>query len=219
MAFSSPRIGLFGGRFDPPHRGHLRMAQAAANQLGLDEVRWVVSGHPVHKSVQTSAHHRFEMVRRLLVSQPDTRQAVDDTELRMAEQGLETPTYQTLRHFARLHSLENAVWLIGQDQLSRLTTWRQWQEIARCVPLGVFSRSDSLHTDSLDTITAQLLELAPSLRVLPIHSPLDEANSTDIRQKLQRGDDVGDSIAAVVLEYALTHRLYAKRPEEAPPGT
>ena len=56
------KIGLLGGRFDPVHIAHLAMATAAANQLKLDEVRWIVTGKPVHKKTFASAKHRLRMV-------------------------------------------------------------------------------------------------------------------------------------------------------------
>ena len=52
-------LGLFGGRFDPIHRAHLAIATAAANQLDLTEVRWIVTGDPEHKTAYAAAEHRL----------------------------------------------------------------------------------------------------------------------------------------------------------------
>ena len=56
-------IGLFGGAFDPPHRGHVELARRAKDELGLDEVVVLVSARPGHKSVETPAEVRLEMAR------------------------------------------------------------------------------------------------------------------------------------------------------------
>ncbi|MGA0978019.1 MAG: nicotinate-nicotinamide nucleotide adenylyltransferase, partial [Burkholderiaceae bacterium] len=56
-------LGLFGGRFDPVHRMHLRLAVAAADQLELPRVHWLVTGQPVHKPAEASSEDRLEMTR------------------------------------------------------------------------------------------------------------------------------------------------------------
>ena len=73
-----PALGLFGGRFDPVHRAHVAMAQAAAAQLGLTEVRWLVTAAPVHKPAVASPAQRLQMVRLALDELGDDRMVADD---------------------------------------------------------------------------------------------------------------------------------------------
>ena len=75
------KIGLLGGRFDPVHRAHLAMATSAANQLKLDEVRWIVTGKPVHKKTFASAKQRSKMVSLALKDISDKRMILDDIEV------------------------------------------------------------------------------------------------------------------------------------------
>lgn len=204
------KVGLFGGRFDPPHRGHLLMAKAAADQLGLQTVLWIVSGNPIHKTVSTPAHHRLEMVRRLLDAQSDARQQACDLEVRLAAEGLETPTHLTLDQLALEMPLSEAIWLMGKDQLAGFRSWRRWQGVAQRISLGVFDRSLPGERDqTTETLAESLRDEVPSLRVHRIGTVQDPTNATEIRRQLRSGGSVGDSVAPVVLEYALSHRLYA----------
>src|SRR5579863_7281500 len=55
-------LGILGGTFDPPHIGHLILAEIACDALQLDRVLFVVAGNPPHRTVTTSADHRLAML-------------------------------------------------------------------------------------------------------------------------------------------------------------
>ena len=74
-----PLLGLLGGTFDPVHYAHLRLADEAAEHLGLARVRWIPSGSPGHRAApRTAGRHRLEMVR--IAVRADPRFEVDDAE-------------------------------------------------------------------------------------------------------------------------------------------
>ena len=114
------RVGLFGGSFDPPHLGHLQLARAARDQLGLRRVLWLPAGAPWQKAdrVITEGRHRAAMVRLLIGAEQGF--SVDECELRRSG-----PTYT----IDTVHELDaqspgcDWVLLIGQDQYS-LKCWR-----------------------------------------------------------------------------------------------
>ncbi len=92
----SKALGLFGGRFDPVHRAHIRIATAVADSLGLKEVRWIVTGDPEHKPVIASPKHRLAMTRLALKGLNDARMCVDDREIIAAAKGGSNYTADTV---------------------------------------------------------------------------------------------------------------------------
>jgi nicotinate (nicotinamide) nucleotide adenylyltransferase len=132
------RVGLLGGSFNPPHRGHVYASELALRRLRLDFVWWLVSPQNPLKpakgmasfSARIDAAKRFVRNRRILVSdleaQLGTRFTVDSlTVLR--------------RRFPKLHF----VWLMGTDNLVQLPRWRDWQKIFTVVPMAVVARPGS----------------------------------------------------------------------------
>src|SRR5258708_15401064 len=92
----SGAIGMRGGTFDPGHFGHLRLAQEAAEILGLELVRWVPAGQPWHRVAPlASAAHRLEMVR--LAIEKNALFELDDAEIRQTAPGYTVETLERLR--------------------------------------------------------------------------------------------------------------------------
>src|SRR5207248_6657114 len=92
----SAPIGIMGGTFDPVHFGHLRLAQEAAEILGLERVRWVPAGQPWHRGApRAPATHRLEMVR-LAIGKNDLFE-LDDAEIRQTAPGYTVETLERQR--------------------------------------------------------------------------------------------------------------------------
>ena len=117
-----PRIGLFGGTFDPIHNGHLHIARSFADELDLESVILLPAGDPYHKTTpRTAAHHRLAMAE--IAAQADSRLAVSDCDI--VRQGA-TYTHDTVQIF-RQHFPAAELWLlIGMDSLLHLHTWHRW---------------------------------------------------------------------------------------------
>src|SRR5262245_25254697 len=120
------RIGLFGGTFDPPHVGHLVLAECARDRLGLDEVRFIPAGQPPHKRrhpVSPSAA-RLAMVR--LAVRGNRAFVVSTLEAR--RDGVSF-TIQTLRRVASEAPRARLYLLMGADSLDEFSTWREPEAI------------------------------------------------------------------------------------------
>jgi nicotinate-nucleotide adenylyltransferase len=117
-------IGLFGGSFDPPHNGHVALARTAASELGLDDVRVLVSAEPGHKRVETPAAVRLELARAAF---PGLQVSLDE----------DARTVDLLRAHPEW---DDAVFLIGADQFSEFLTWKAPHEVLRRARLGVATR-------------------------------------------------------------------------------
>jgi nicotinate-nucleotide adenylyltransferase len=126
-------IGLLGGSFDPPHSGHVHVADAARKALGLDWV-WVIpaAGNPL-KRTQTPFEARLEATRKKL-SGPRTRVSSIEQDLGLRYTVDLIAAIRARAPGARL------VWIIGADNLSGFHRWRRWRTIARTIPVCVVSR-------------------------------------------------------------------------------
>lgn len=126
-------IGLFGGSFNPAHAGHLLVAETARKRLKLDQVWWIVArGNPL-KSDHGDYAARLASAR-VLARSPGMR--VTDLE---AQLGL-TYSIDTLRALQKAAPEARFVWLMGADNLAGFQRWKDWEEIARRVPIAVIGR-------------------------------------------------------------------------------
>ena len=125
---ASGGIALFGGTFDPPHIGHLTVAQDALDALPVQRVVWIPCGHPPHKRPWrlSSPELRLEMTRAAVAD--DERFRVSDREVR--RKGL-SYTVDTLRELVAADPATPLFLLIGPDQAAAFRSWRQPDEIAR----------------------------------------------------------------------------------------
>jgi nicotinate-nucleotide adenylyltransferase len=131
------RVGIFGGTFDPPHIGHLIVAQDAWAALRLDRVVFIPAAVPPHKSELpiTPAEVRLEMLRAAVAGDP--RFEVSDLELRRTGPSY---TVDTLRALHEAEPDATLYFLLGVDQFREFHSWREPEEVARLARLVVLSR-------------------------------------------------------------------------------
>jgi nicotinate-nucleotide adenylyltransferase len=143
-------IGIFGGTFDPPHVGHLIVAQDAALALGLDRILFVPAAHPPHKQgvALTAAGLRADML--ALAVDGDPRFRIDTLEL---ERPGASYTVDTLRALAGREPGTSWTLLMGADQYEEFATWREPEEIRRLARLAVLMRGGT-HGGAADTLAA-----------------------------------------------------------------
>ncbi|MCE2691370.1 MAG: nicotinate-nucleotide adenylyltransferase [Rubrivivax sp.] len=201
-AAAPARIGLLGGSFDPPHLAHLALAQTALSSLQLDEVRWLPAGQPWQKVGREMAPglHRAAMVRLLISGEP--RFHLDERELHRPGA---TYTVDTVREFREQQPQAEFFLILGQDQYSRLDTWRDWHALLGQVTLAVAARGGQRPLPS-----PALAAHPHRLEVLPL--PDMPESSTALREALTRGDDVSPMVGPAVAGYIAQHHLYRGPP-------
>jgi nicotinate-nucleotide adenylyltransferase len=129
------RIGLFGGSFNPVHRGHLHASKLALKRLRLDRVWWLVTpGNPLKETRGLPPLATRITAARALARDP-----------RIVVTGLEAEigtryTHDTIAHLRRRCPGVRFVWIMGADILGELHLWQRWREIAELVPLAVVDR-------------------------------------------------------------------------------
>jgi len=123
-------VGLFGGAFDPIHRGHISIAQAAAKKFGLKQVHFATTGVPPHRAAAASFAARYAMV--TLATQQDRRfipSLIDSP-----EESAGKPSYSLymLRRFkARMKKSDRLFFILGLDQFESIATWHKPLEVLR----------------------------------------------------------------------------------------
>ena len=198
------RIGVLGGTFDPIHRAHLHLADAAASALQLDRLILIPAGDPWHKRDRTvsPAAARYEMVEAAARERGGGFE-VSDLELRR-----EGPTY-TLDTVAELRAA-GAVqlwWIMAADALADLPNWHRPAEIIARSRLAVAARPGT------ELVAHQLDGLIPGLARWLDWVPMEpiDLSSTSLRERIAAGGDVRGDVPAAAHEVICRRGLYAAR--------
>ena len=127
-------IGLLGGSFDPPHRGHVHVTRQALARFGLDRVWWLVSpGNPLKPRGPAPLADRLAAAKELM---RDPRVEVTDIEDRLGTR----ITSDTISALRQRYRGVRFVWLMGADNLASFHHWHNWRYIMDSVPVGVVAR-------------------------------------------------------------------------------
>jgi len=191
------RVGLFGGAFDPPHTGHLIVADGVREALALDRVLFLPYARGPHRSAPPAAPaaDRLAMLRLVLSGTEGL-----DIEVRELDRGGASYTIDTLRERQTGASEEEKVWLImGSDQLRTLTSWRGWEEVLSRARIAFVERPGA---------PAELPSGVPVERVDRVGLPRLEISSTDIRERVRVGRTIRYLVPEAVAAYIEEHGLY-----------
>lgn len=219
------RVGLLGGSFNPPHDGHLYIAQYAYEELGLDEVWMLVTPGNPHKDPAAYAPlvHRKAMCDILTEDHPWLKPTT-------IEQGFSSSyTADTLSLLAEMHPGNRFIWIMGADNLASFHTWNRqahavdaepaedWRYIMHNFPMAVLARPG----DPRNAQPSPASEYGQALKVhdprqlgahkngwcfLP-NSPL-EVSSTQILKDIREGKEIVPGLRPAIQQYAYKHGLY-----------
>jgi nicotinate-nucleotide adenylyltransferase len=199
-----PRVGVFGGSFDPVHLGHLVMAGEALDRLRLDRVVFVPANLPAHKRSRALADvgHRLAMLRR--ATRGNSRFRVSAIE---AERGGVSFTADTLEAMAR-RGAGSLYFILGEDSLAEFHTWRDPGRIAGIAKLVVVPRAKGA---GRSPARRPPLPAAWRRRVVTLRTPLIGISSTEIRRRARAGKTIRYWVPDPVLAYMERHGLYGCR--------
>jgi len=198
------KLGLFGGSFDPIHRGHIEPVREARRALGLDRVIYLPTAKPPHKPKRAfaPAHARYAMVEMALLDEEGLQASAH-------ELSLDRPSYtiETLEHFRREMPEADLHLLIGGDSFADFHHWFRFREIAQEARLVVLTRPGwDLETAALDPEVARL---ALSGRVHLLKQPPVDVSSTLVRERLAAGEPLpAGALPDLVVRYVQKYRLY-----------
>ncbi len=205
------RIGVFGGTFDPIHLAHLIIAEQCREQAQLDQVWFVPAARPPHKLDRTVTPFalRVEMLALAIAGHPAFR--IDELE---KERSGTTYTVDTLAELQRRHP-DAEFWLtIGSDCLPDLPHWREPARIAQLAGFLVWERPGWPSWPPEKLQAALGLPPGEGVRLHPVHGPVVDLSSSDLRQRAAEGRSLLYLVPRAVQCYIENHRLYqaAERP-------
>ena len=183
-------VGLYGGSFDPPHRGHVALVRRAREELGLDRLRVLVSEDPGHKEVETPAAIRLELARAAF---PD-----DDVEL--------DPSARTVDMLRAHPEWRDPIFLIGADEFCDFPSWKEPDEVLNRTRLAVATRPGFPR----ERLEAVLQTLVHPERVLFFELDPVPVASSDLRARLEAGEDVSDDLPDAVASLIRAQGLYTR---------
>ena len=196
------KIGLFGGTFDPIHEGHIHLALAFADRLGLDQVLLMPTSLPPHKlkAHMASPADRVEMCR--LAALTDPRLRVSDLEIRREGASFTADTLEILSK-----QQPEAEWylMVGADMFLTLNTWWRFADIADMAVLCAAPRGKA-DLEQLRDYAAVLEAEGARCRLEDI--PVMDVSSTDIRARAAAGESLQGLVPQAVERYIAEKGLY-----------
>ncbi len=186
------KIALFGGTFDPPHRGHLFIAQEAVRQCGISRVIFLPCRQSPHKQARPGASDaaRLDMLQLATFGLPWAE---------VSRYELDKPSvsysWETAQHFSRRHPDADLHWLLGADQWEALPRWAHPEILAKLLTFIVFARNG----------------VAPRPRP-PFRAQFlvgeNPVSATEIRERLRRHESGDELLSASVADYLRQHPIY-----------
>jgi nicotinate-nucleotide adenylyltransferase len=188
MAVAS--LGILGGVFDPPHVGHVELARAALDQLGLERLLVLVVADPGHKLATTPAETRLELTRIAFADVPEATVELDE----------HARTVDSLEE----RKPENAVFILGADELVGFASWKQPERVLELVRLAVATRSgvdDDRVREVRDRLEARERVLLFDMRAVPV-------SSSEIRERVAQGESIDGLVPSQVASEIARLGLY-----------
>lgn len=192
-----------GGTFDPPHVGHLLIAEYVREALDLEEVRFIPTGQIYYKDSSRTADpgDRLEMVRLAIAG--NAHFTADAMEI---ERSGDTYTFETLEALKAAEPETAVTFIVGADSLDYMERWKNPERIFRCCSVAAVPRPGFSGIQL--TEKKQELERQFHGRIEIVPAPLIGISSTELRQRLAAGKSVRYLIPESVAEYIARHGLY-----------
>jgi len=188
------KLGIYGGSFDPVHIGHLLVAQAAVEELGLDRLFFVPTAQSPFKTENkiAPAEIRLKLLRLALVGK--TNCEIDGQEVR---RGGISYAIETLRDYAKRFPAAKLFYLIGADNVSKLNEWREADELAKLAEFAAITRPGETVAEFPKPFRGIILKGFPM-----------EISSSQIRSRVKAGLPVENLVPSFVAEAIHAAKLY-----------
>ena len=201
------KIGIMGGTFDPIHNGHLSLGRQAYRECGLDEIWYMPTGNPPHKTDHhvTDTLRRCDMTRLGIEGEAEFR--FSDFEVRQNGYSYTAKTLSRLRETYPQHEF---YFIIGADSLYEIENWYHPEEVMSQTCLLVARRE---YEDAQRSVEKQIRYLSGKYdaRIKLLHSRRMDISSEELRRWAAVGKSIRAYVPAAVADYIEAHHLYQKR--------
>jgi len=195
------KIGLFGGTFDPIHKGHTEIAEIVMEKMNLEKIIFIPAGDPPHKLGKkvTDKSDRLNMVK--LATSYNSSFLVSDYEIKKEKRSY---SVDLIKYFKSINKDDELFFIIGGDSLYNLPTWYHYEELLGLCNFIVISRPQVEKKNLLDKFSGE--EKPP--RIFFIDDVSIPVSATEIREKIKNGEEVKDYVTEAVYNYIRTKELY-----------
>ena len=204
----APRVGVFGGTFDPPHLGHLAAAEWARDQLGLERVVFVPAATPPHKRDRTRSPVAARLAMTRLAVRGQAGFVVSDLETRRRGPSF---TVDTLRALALRAPRSRWFLIVGEDNLNEFHSWREPEAILTLATLVVALRPKPV-VNGRGTVGGHVADVVRGMArrgaVVTLDNPGIDLSSSAIRSRARRGRSIRYLVPPAVERYIARTGLY-----------
>jgi nicotinate-nucleotide adenylyltransferase len=195
------KVGILGGAFNPPHLGHLILAQEAHGQLSLDRVVWMPYGEPSHRVLEDDPGPEARLTMCEYAVGTDARFAVSRIEIDRAG-----PVYtiDTLHELRSSRPDDELYLVLGGDQAASLAGWRAPEEVLSLAIVAVVERDEWRRAEILE----RLEKLCSPDRLRFIDMPRIEISSSLVRRRARAGQPIRYLVPDTVADYVAAQSLY-----------
>lgn len=188
------KLGLYGGSFDPVQLGHLLVAQAAIEELGLDKMFFIPAAQSPFKTENqiTPAEVRLRLLRLALAGK--TNCEVDGQEIK---RGGISYSIETLRDYAKKFPAAELFYLIGADNISKLNEWREAGELAKLAEFVAVLRPGEIAAEFPKPFRGRILKGFPI-----------EISSSQIRARVKAGLPIENLVPPFVADAIRAAKIY-----------
>ena len=215
-----PRTAIYGGTFDPVHKGHIEVARRVLELFELEEVLFVPACVPPHKSAISSVFHRFAML--ALATDQDAALRISTVELDEPERPYAVDTVERMQIEMGAH--RRLSFMIGSDSWSEITAWHEWQRLLKMCDLIVVTRPGYELSASIPNGAAQVVDVRgmsrtqlsevlgndSGPRTFLTDAVMMDISATSIRAAARAGDRerLREMVPAAVANYIEKYELY-----------
>ena len=198
------RIGIFGGTFNPPHKGHKRMALEMMKAASLNKMLIIPTFTPPHKNATDLATGKDRMKMCELLFSEDCFTVSD---IEMKREG-KSYTVDTLTELKKIYPEDELFLIIGSDMLLSFDRWYRYEDILSMATLCVATRENEISVEALSEYAETKLHLSKGEYILSEMSPM-VCSSTDVRSMIKKGSDLSKVLTESVAEHIKEYDLYS----------
>jgi len=195
----SSKIGVLGGTFNPPHFAHLKIAKKAIKDFGFKKILLMVVGKPALKTKDlASIKDRLAMTK--ILAKYDPRFEVSEIEIARVKKGKKSYTIETIKELKKKYPKYEFYWLIGEDSLKEILEgkWKGGINLLNQAKFVVVTRPGY-------KIGKLPKEIFKKIKIIKLKIPI---SSTEIREKIKKGEDIKKMVPVEILNYIKEKKLY-----------
>ena len=205
------KICIFGGAFNPVHKGHIKLVEKVYDYFLLDKLIIMPSKNPPHKSSLIVPEHRLKM---LEYAFKDIKKNVEVSDFEIKSKGI-SYTYKTLDHFRNIYPDDSISFLTGSDIFATITTWKKWEYLFKLANFIVVSRKEVPFQELMNILPDTLKEKTVNNnnirekygKIYLYEMPFVEISSTEIRENL-KNNKCSEFLPDIIYNYIKENKLY-----------